>query len=311
MAHEGPRRPRRRKKLGRGLSDISHIFLSGAEQPAPKVESEHDPVIWTPDVDILSVTSGEGVHGKTFLTANLAFGLSLEGYRLAVVNADPRRPDILDITGADPSGLAEGGLKSGAEFGGMMEADLVRGYAAAADGAGQAESPIEVIERLAARAQRVIVDTSPQARPSLSIWKFARLALVITEPSSEGMKSSYLTIKHVHGVSSGLRIGLVVNFASDRNEADKCYRKMSNVCRRFLKTNLRNYGYIVPSEAVKEACERRVPLAREYPGSKITGCIDYIVRLIVMDQLAIARRRREVTVKACVSREGNWRMPAS
>jgi hypothetical protein len=47
-----------------------------------------------------------------------------------------------------------------------------------------------------------------------------------------------------------------------------------------------------------------MPLAREYPASRITTCLDYIVRLIVMDQLAIARRRREVTVRACASREG-------
>jgi hypothetical protein len=51
--------------------------------------------------------------------------------------------------------------------------------------------------------------------------------------------------------------------------------------------------------------ERAVPLVREYPAHKITKCIDYIVGLIVMDQLAIARRRREVTVKACASREGS------
>ena len=304
MAPEEPKRKRKRKKLGRGLSDISHVFLSGADKPELKAEPDHDPVFWTPDIDILSVTSGEGVRGKTFLAANLAFGLSLEGYRLALVNADPGRPDILDVTGVDRAdGILEA-MKSGAGFGNIPEADLMGRYETGTGGKQQAESPMEVIDRLAARAQRVIVDTSPRAEPSLSIWKFARLVLVITEPSSEGMKSSYVTIKHVHAVSPGLRVGLVVNFAGDRDEGDRCYRKMSNVCRQFLKTNLRNYGYIVPSEAVGEVCGRAVPLAGEYPASKITKCIDYIVRLIVMDQLAIARRRREVTVKACASREG-------
>lgn len=304
MAPEEPKRTRKRKKLGRGLSDISHIFLSGADKPELKAEPDHDLAFWTPDVDILSVTSGDGVRGKTFLAANVAFGLSLEGYRLALVNADPGRPDVFDVTGADRADGMLDAMKSSAEFGSIPEADLVGRYGTGPGGIQQPVSPIEVIDRLATRVQRVIVDTSPQAKPSLSIWKFARLVLVITEPSSEGMKSSYLTIKHVHAVSPGLRVGLVVNFAGDRNEGDKCYRKMSNVCRRFLKTNLRNYGYIVPSEAVAEACGRAVPLAREYPASEITRCIDYMVRLIVMDQLAIARRRREVTVKACVSREG-------
>jgi len=304
MAPEEPKRRQRRKKLGCGLSEISHVFLSGAEKRGNPTEPEHDPEFWTPDVDILSVTSGEGVRGKTFLAANLAFGLSLEGYRLAILNADPRRPDILDVTGA---GRAEGSpdtMKSCPAFGGILEADLVGNPGNGPGAAIAFGSLFEVIDRLATRVQRVIVDTSPQAKPGLSVWKYARLVLVVTEPSSEGMKSSYVTIKRVHSVSPGVRMGLVVNLAGDRNEGEKCYRKLSNVCRRFLKTNLRNYGYIVPSEAVEDACERAVPLAREYPGSRITRCIDYIVRLIVMDQLAIARRRREVTARACVSREG-------
>jgi MinD-like ATPase involved in chromosome partitioning or flagellar assembly len=303
MASEEPKRPRRRKKLGRGLSDISHVFLSGAERNGPGFEPDHDPALWTPDVDILSITSGDGVRGKTFLAANLAFGLAVEGYRIALMNADPNRPDILDVTGAERPYGVEDGANSNPVFGSIPEADLVGGCGIESGWAAQTESPVGAIERLARRAQRVIIDTAPRAKPSVSIWKWARLVLVITEPSSEGMKASYLTIRQVHAVSRGGRLGLVINFARDRDEADKCYRKLSNVCRRFLKTNLRNYGYIIPSEAVGEACERAVPLAREYPASKITRCIDYIVRLIVMDHLAIARRRREVKVNACVSRE--------
>jgi len=304
MAPEEPKRRKRRKKLGRGLSDISHVFLSGAAEPDLGSEPDHDTEFWTPDVDVLSVTSGEGVRGKTFLAANLAFGLSLEGYRLAILNADPGRPDIIDVTGADRAEGFPYALKSSAEFGSIPEADLVGSLGDGSGVRGSAGLPFEVIDRLATGVQHVLVDTTPQTNPGLSIWKYARLVLVVTEPSSDAMKSSYLTIKRVHSAAPGLRIGLVVNFAADRNEGDKCYRKLSNVCRRFLKTNLRNYGYIVPSEAVEDTCGRALPLAREYPASRITRCVDYVVRLIVMDKLAIARRRREVTVRACVSREG-------
>jgi flagellar biosynthesis protein FlhG len=305
MAPEEPKKTRKRRKLGRGLSDISHVFLSGAERPSPESEPDIETCLWNPDVDILSVTSGECVRGKTFLAANLAFGLSLEGYRLALVSADPTRPDIFDVTGAGrPDGIM-GPVRSNAGFGGILEADLLGGYGTGPAETDQTASPMQIIDKLAASVQRVVVDTAPQAKPSLSIWKAAGLVLVVTEPNSEGMKSSYLTIKHIHAVSPVLRVGLVVNFAENRHQGDKCFRKLSNVCRRFLKTNLRNYGYIVPSEAVGVVSERAVPLVREYPAHKITKCIDYIVGLIVMDQLAIARRRREVTVKACASREGS------
>jgi flagellar biosynthesis protein FlhG len=304
MALDEPKRPGRRRKLGRGLSDISHVFLSGAEKPDRESAQDAPPSLWIPDVDVLSVTSGAGVRGKTFLAANLAFGLSLEGYRLGLVNADVVKPDILDVTGAGPANGDPGVLKSNCGFGGIPEADLVKGVRPDVLEDRASASPLETIEKLAARVQRIIIDTSPVAGTGLTIWRFARLVLVVVEPSSDGMRSSYTTIKRVHSVSPSARIGLVVNFAMDRNEAGKCFRKLSNVCRRFLKTNLRDYGYIVPSEAVERSCRMAVPLARECPESKITRCIDYIVRLIVMDQMAIARRRREVKVRACALRDG-------
>jgi MinD-like ATPase involved in chromosome partitioning or flagellar assembly len=92
--------------------------------------------------------------------------------------------------------------------------------------------------------------------------------------------------------------------ASSRVEANKCFRKMSEVCRRFLKTNIRNYGYIVQSEIAGEACRKAVPLAQAYPESAATKCIHSILKLIMMDESAIARRRREVTFKTCALREG-------
>ena len=100
------------------------------------------------------------------------------------------------------------------------------------------------------------------------------------------------------------RIGLIVNMARGRMEAGKCFRKISSVCRQFLKTNIRNYGYIVLGDAVGQACQKAIPLTRVDPESDITRCIGSILRLITMDESAIARRRREVTVKTCALREG-------
>jgi hypothetical protein len=92
--------------------------------------------------------------------------------------------------------------------------------------------------------------------------------------------------------------------AGGRAEAGKCFRKISSVCRQFLKTNIRNYGYIVISDVVAEACDKAIPLTRIDPESEITRCVGSILRLITMDESAIARRRREVTVKTCVLRKG-------
>ena len=129
MVSERPRRPTRRRKLGRGLSEVSHIFLSGAEKNL-KESVDRDPdnapngapdgtgeALWLPDANLISITSGEKIQGKTLLAANLAFGLFTEGRSVGIVNADSEKPDILDMTGAVPSESGDGLAIASPRFG--------------------------------------------------------------------------------------------------------------------------------------------------------------------------------------------------
>jgi len=316
---ERPSRPARRRKLGRGLAEVSHIFLSGAEKNL-KEDPDRDPdnapkgapdgageALWLPDANLISITSGEKIQGKTFLAANLAFGLFTEGKSIGVVNADSEKPDILDMMSAVPSESGEGLATASPRFGGLPVGDAFGGFdpVTAESPGGRKVSPLAALEAVAGRAQSVVIDTSPWAEPSRVVWSAAGLTLVVARAGSDAMQASYVTVKRVRSMSPVGRIGLVVNMASSRAEAHKCFRKMSEVCRRFLKTNIRNYGYIVQSEIVGEACRKAVPLAQAYPESAATKCIHSILKLIIMDESAIARRRREVTFKTCALREGS------
>ena len=322
MVSERPRRPARRRKLGRGLSEVSHIFLSGAEknlQQAPGGALDSPPeedlktapdgtgeALWLPDANLISITSGEKIHGKTFLAANLAFGLFNEGRSVGVVNADSEKPDILDMMSVVPSESGDGLAVASPRFGGLPVGDTfgsIRPEAAEA-AAGARISPLAALEAVAGRAESVIIDTSPWAEPGRVVWSVAGLTLIVVRTGSEAMQAAYVTVKRVRNTSPVGRIGLVVNMASSRTEANKCFRKMSEVCRRFLKTNIRDYGYIVQSEMAGEACRKALPLAQAYPESEATKCIHSILKLIMMDESAIARRRREVTFKTCALREG-------
>jgi flagellar biosynthesis protein FlhG len=304
MPVDRPKRLTRRRKSARGLSEISHVFLSAAEKPEAEEQADKGWALWMPEVDILSITSGEGVRGKTFLAANLAFGLSYEGYRLAIVDADARKPGILEITGAVRADEDDGASTSNSVFGSIPEIDFQTAGRLIPGPEPSPGSPVSALEKVARRVQRLVVDTAPVGLSSLAIWKATGLAIVITEPSSDGMRSSYLTIKRINRVAPAARLGVIVNMAGSLAEAERCFRKISSVCRRFLKTNVRNYGYIIHSAEVAEACARAIPLIRAFPESRIAKCVDSIVRLVIMDELAIARRRREVTLNACVSREG-------
>lgn len=295
-----------RRKLGRGLSQVSHVFLSGVERREREMalpDETTDPALWMPDTGLISITSGEGVRGKTLLAANLGYGLYKKGHRVAVVNADSGKPDAIDIASAGVAAFGDAGVADG-QLGGFASVDLLSD-AKTAGGQGSGSSLLKDLEAAARQAQFVIVDTCPGGGASELIWKLARLVVVIAEPDTDKMRASYAAIKRVHAASPEGRIGLVVNMAKRHVEAEQCFRKISGVCRRFLKTNLRNYGHIVLSNRVAEACERAEPLIHAYPGSRAARCVNSILRLIVMDESAIAKRRREVKIKECALKGGD------
>jgi flagellar biosynthesis protein FlhG len=296
--------PKRARKLGRGLSEVSSVFLSGAEGADAGAADAADIRLWMPDAHIISITSGVGVCGKTLLAANLGFGLHDKGRKVAYVDADQDRPGIIELTGSAPAGGDQPFMRTNEAFGGVVAIDVESGTHAGDKGGAGPGLSIGHIDAAARLAQTVLIDTSPKMESSRAVWQLARLVLVLTEPATDKMRASYATIKQVCGVLKGGRIGLIVNMAKDYYEAEQCFRKISNVCRRFLKMNPRNYGFIVHSDAVREACGRAVPLVRAFPGSKAAACIESILGLIVMDESAIARRRREVTVEECALKGG-------
>jgi flagellar biosynthesis protein FlhG len=294
------------RKLGRGLSQVSHVFLSGVERKereAALPDESMDAALWMPDAGLVSITSGEGVRGKTLLAANLGFGLYKKGHRVAVVNADRGKPDAVDIASAGIGGTGDVSAGDGPS-GGFTSLDLLSG-GEGAGGDGIGSRVLKELEAASRQTQFVIVDTCPTGGASDLVWRLARLVVVIAEPDTVKMRASYAAIKRVHSVSPDGRMGLVVNMARGHDEAEQCFRKISGVCRRFLKINLRNYGHIVFSDRVAEVCERAEPLILAYPGSRAARCVNSILRLIVMDESAIAKRRREVRVKECALKGGD------
>jgi len=338
--------PRPPRKLGRGLSEVSHVFLSGAGSgpaPGPKAdrpggseaggsvasegrrpgdaarppagglrasdgglpgeaglpagEPQARERAWLPRSVFVSITSGDGVRGKTLLAASVAYGLQARGRRVALVNADPRRPDLRDA------------LRGGArQAGDLIEEASVVPMVDAPGGPESEAATVQALQAAARDAQTVVIDTSPRFEGGPAIWRAAALSIVVAEPGPEKMEASYVTVKRVHSAGGDARIGLVLNSVRSYAKGEECFRKLAEVARKFLKINLRNYGCVLRDGAVSEAYERAIPLVKAFPDSRAAKCIDAITGLIVMEQSAIARRRREVSYPECVLRRG--RSPA-
>jgi flagellar biosynthesis protein FlhG len=303
---------RPRRKLGRGLSDVSHIFLSGAEpkRPDPEIpvpagsapEGDHSqPSVWIPDATYISITSGEAARGKSMLSANLAFTLRSRGFRVTLVNADSSVPGLTELTGCAEGGATGDSFVTNEAFGELPVVSVFGARRNPGELGTEVAGPMAEAGR---EARLVVTDTSPVADTSYGIWRLSSLVVVVTEPAMDVMRSAYVTVKRVHAAAPGTRIGIVVNRVASHAEGEACFRKISGVSRDFLKINLRNYGIIMRDQAAVQAGERQLPLLGAFPGSKASDCVEAIARLILMDESAIARRRTEVRPEECALRRG-------
>ncbi len=286
MKHDGAK-TERVKRLGRGLADVSHVFLSGTSDERADAAEPSD--FWLPERRLIAITSGKGVRGKTLVAFGLAHGLAEKGRRVALFTDDEALLSDAKLSppaGGEPKGKGPHSLS-------IFELSPL--LTVLEDGV-----DVNQLERAADGYDVVVVEVTPQISSETLIWKLARLIIVIAEPGTRQMQAAYAMIKRLATSRAGCRIGLVVNLARDYDEAERCFRKISRACREFLKVNVRNYGYVALSDEVVRVLAGGKQPSYVWSNPLIARCFESIVRIYLIDDRAVRRRRKEVKQKSCV-----------
>jgi flagellar biosynthesis protein FlhG len=97
--------------------------------------------------------------------------------------------------------------------------------------------------------------------------------LVVTTPQPPALTDGYATIKALHRERYAGQVGLFVNMAGSRGEAQAAHRRISEVARRFLDFSVANGGYMLQDTSVELAVQARSPFVIRYPGSNASACV--------------------------------------
>lgn len=234
---------------------------------------------------VIAVTSGKGGVGKTNFTINLGLALVERGQEVLVFDADLGlanadlvlgecppfnlghylRGDkgIFEVVHRGPLGLR---LVSGGS--GLEELLLVES---------QVEHFIAGLSLLGDSADVVLVDTGAGlSRKVMGFLLAAEEIIVVTTPEPTAMADAYATIKAVSRHNPAAWLGLVVNLARDRREAEVTAQKLAQVSERFLSIHLERLGFIPLDPCVALAVREQQPFLMAYPASPASR---YIRRL--------------------------------
>jgi len=111
------------------------------------------------------------------------------------------------------------------------------------------------------------------SRSVLSFGLAADTVLIVTTPEPTAITDAYAMVKVLSRELTDRTIGLVVNQAVSRREAQQVYERIATVAARFLHVAVMDFGYVLQDDAVQTAVRRRKPVLLSQPGSAARACI--------------------------------------
>lgn len=286
---------KRVKKLGRGLEDFSHLFLSSrAEKSEPLSSIKQDAVCERRDAvtpaRVICITGDKKVGERAFLTVNLALEIAKQGKRVLVFDADfslPRLCMLMDIP-ARSSVLHFISQNSEDEIigEGVNGVKLITFDVDISDlhslGEKEKMSLVKCCRSAEEEADILLVTTSPTFIHQMrAVLKASGDVIVTTPQQVNEMINAYGIIKTIFQVNENACVGIVSSRVDLPDQAEAVFEKMQKVVKKFLDKPLYNYGYIPEDTEITLSLTRRKPLSLSSPSSETVRCIKKISQSIL------------------------------
>jgi len=240
---------------------------------------------------VVAVTSGKGGVGKTSIATNLAIELALRGKRVVIFDADLSLANIDVLLGHRPRFNLNHVINGDR----VLEDVMVEGPQAVrivpASSGVQALAGLsrEQLNRLTGQFSQLerdcdflFVDTA--AGISDNVLSFVHAAdeiLIVTTPEPTAYTDAYAMIKVISEQQARGEIGLVINMAQSRREAQNAASGIVLISRQFLPVGVKDYGYILRDPEVPRATRRQEAFTLYNPSAPASRSIRALaVRLL-------------------------------
>lgn len=240
-----------------------------------------------PPPRIISVASGRGGVGKTFLALNLSLFWSLRGKKTLLVDADYSMGHLDYLLGLNPKHTIQHLVEGKSDFDSVLVdgpwgLKLIPGMAGDINLIVPENRIKELIPDIAMHddwADFLVCDTtSGIARPTYDILTSSSDILLITTPESASVMDLYGVIKYIvrHLGDRSPRMHVIINRINTRDEGRRVAASLRSVTGRFLGKGLNCIGMIPSDSDVEEASRRHIPFIRFSPVSPASRAIEEI-----------------------------------
>ncbi|NVJ70775.1 MAG: MinD/ParA family protein [Alphaproteobacteria bacterium] len=244
---------------------------------------------------LITIASGKGGVGKTWVSVTLAHALSHAGRKVLLFDGDLGLANVDIQLGLMPNKDIGNFISKEASLTEIIVPykdsdgtgfDVLPGKSGSgALGSLSKEALVAMRQgliRMAANYDHVLLDLAAGVDPSvttLSKHKGKILVVMTADPTS--LTDAYAFIKITHMRNPGADLSIVVNNVSSKREGERVYEAIKRACEGFLKISPPLSGIIKNDAKVVDSIRAQVPLLTRHPQSEAAADIKALAASIV------------------------------
>jgi flagellar biosynthesis protein FlhG len=261
-----------KKRLGKGLDDISHLFLSGStatptyNRMSPPARRFGQPVnlrtkVWLTLSLVPRLPSA-------FFTANLAVELARSGRQVLVIETAPSpaldkvfgiaqiQPSLNDLLEQPQKQIVLDGPMGMKILSFRLCPDELRGFALE-----EQQILSQILRQEEEKAEQILIHAVYEESPSFEKWVGLGQGVILSvDLNADMVLQTYRVCKYLYHLHPGLRVGLLGFGKQEKEEWAACMNKLSDAVTRFLGKTLEWYGGIPEDPRIDRSIAAKVPL---------------------------------------------------
>ena len=225
----------------------------------------------------LSISSGKGGVGKTFVTANVAFELAKQGKKVLLLDGDLGMANLDLVFGVKPKGTLVD-ILNGTHTVSEILTPVSPNISLLSGGSGLVElnrlshferrSLIDAVSSLDQRFDYLLIDTAPGISDNVLQLNSAaqNISFVIT-PDPSSLTDSYALMKVLNFESKESHFAIICNQVKDTQEGAQLFQRFSEIAHKFLNISLDYWGSIPHDSLIRKTQQHQRLLSQFEPQS--------------------------------------------